>query len=90
MPNERQVVNFATGSKKLTCRGNNDKWEGRYRKADGPAKDVIHLIADDSLSLKVADRLKTEIAPQELFVQCPSSVERYELIKWEPPAKATT
>jgi hypothetical protein len=68
----------------------NDKWTGRYRKADGPAKDVIHLISDDSPSLKVTDRLKTDIAPQELFVQRPSGVERYELIKWEPPAKART
>jgi hypothetical protein len=67
----------------------NDNWMGQYRKTDGPANDVIHLIADDSSSLKVADRLKVDIAPRELFMQRSSGVERYELIEWAPSAKGT-
>ena len=61
----------------------NDKRRGHYRKADGATGQVVHLICDASLSLKVTDDLRGQLTPDELFVKCASGIERYEKFKWE-------
>lgn len=63
-----------------------DKYKGSYRKAEGPVDHAPHLVSDASSHLTPTDLLKTDIAPKLLFIKRDAIVERYDMIKWEPPA----
>jgi hypothetical protein len=62
----------------------NDKYNGSYRKAEGPVNHPPHLTCDVSFCLTPTDMLKTDIAPKLLFIKRDSTVEKYEMIMWEP------
>jgi hypothetical protein len=62
----------------------NDKYQGSYRRAESPVDHQAHLTCDASSRLTPTDLLKTDIAPKLLFIERDSTVEKYEMIKWEP------
>jgi hypothetical protein len=64
----------------------NDRRKGSYRKAESPVDHPAHAISDASSRLTLTDLLRTDVAPQLLFVKRGPIVERYEMIEWEPLA----
>jgi hypothetical protein len=66
-----------------------DKYQGSYKKAESPVDHPPHLVSDASSHLTPTDLLKTDIAPKLLFIQRDAIVERYDMVKWEPPAPKT-
>jgi hypothetical protein len=81
-----QITKVAFGPDGTLTLHRNDKWKGSYRIADGPTKDSVHIMCDASSKPTMTGLLQTDLAAKELFVKRPSTVERYALVKWEPPA----
>lgn len=59
----------------------NDGWTARYRREDGPTKELFHVLCDENDCLTQTELMRTDRTPQELFVKRhtskETSLERY-------------